>query len=330
MRPVHHKLTKTIAFSGIVGLGLGSAQAASAGPAAGASLARSEVTVPCSTSDLDDVLASTSDGEVVVLAKRCTYWLDSALPDPSTDLTILGREDTFRRTADSPSFTILTVDAPVSLSIIGVNFVNGGGGLAYDGGAIYNEGAAYIRIQDSNFRDNSSGRFGGAIWNQDGTLTVTAVNFIDNTNGYGWGGAIMNDDNATISASTFTGNHAMVGLASDAHGGAIYNDGTLRVYATSFSANISDFAGGALYNTGDATLTSDSLLGNSADAGGGIYNDFGGMLAVNNSAIIGNTASYGAGGISDNGGTINLSGDAIIGNQPDNCEPADTIPGCSG
>ena len=59
---------------------------------------------------------------------------------------------------------------------------------------------------------------------------------------------------------------------------------------------------------------------------GGIYNDFGGMLAVNNSAIIGNTASYGAGGISDNGGTINLSGDAIIGNQPDNCEPADTIP----
>lgn len=229
MRPVHHKLAKTIAFSGIVGLGLGSAQAASAGPAAGAGLVRSEVTVPCSTSDLDDVLASTSDGEVVVLAKRCTYWLDSALPDPSTDLTILGREDTFRRTADSPSFTILTVDAPVSLSITGVNFVNGGGGLAYDGGAIYNEGGADIRIQDSNFRDNSSGRFGGAIWNQDGRLTVAAVNFIDNTNGYGWGGA-----------------------------------------------------------------------------------------------------SYGAGGISDNGGTINLSGDAIIGNQPDNCEPADTIPGCSG
>jgi len=79
--------------------------------AVGASQDRSEVTVPCSMPALDDALASDTGGEVVVLADRCTYWLGSALPGPTTDLTIMGRRDTFRRTADSPNFTILTVDA---------------------------------------------------------------------------------------------------------------------------------------------------------------------------------------------------------------------------
>jgi hypothetical protein len=331
MRPMPHNLAKTVAFGGIMAAGLGSAQAASAGPAVAASPDRGEVIVPCSTPALDHALASTSDGQIVVLADRCTYGLGGALPDPTKDLTIIGRGATFRPTANNSDFTILTVDAPVNLSITGVNFVNGGGYGADDGGAIYNEGGADIRIQDSTFLDNSGSRFGGAIWNQDGTLTVIADTFTDNTNSYGWGGAIMNQDNATVSASTFSGNYAMVGLYSDAHGGAIYNAGNLWVYGTSFTGNMSDFAGGAVYNVGRALLARDSFRDNSADGGGAIYNDFDAVLAVTDSAITGNTASYyGGGGIADNGGTVTVTSDLITGNQPDNCDPVGTIPGCSG
>ncbi len=316
---MHHNLAKTVAFGGIMAVGLGSAQVASA------SQDRSEVTVPCSTPALDDALASASAGEIMVLADRCTYGLGGALPSPTQDLTIVGRGATFRPTADDSDFTILTVDAPINLSITGVNFVNGGGG------AIDNEGGANLRITDSTFRDTRGSQFGDAIWNHSGTLTVVADSFTDNTNSYGLAGAITNDDNATVIASTFSANHAAAGLESDAHGGAIDNDGTLRVYASSFAGNTSDFAGGALYNVGHAALAGDSFRDNSAGGGAAIYNDYDAVLAVSYSLITGNAASYyGGGGIADNGGTVTVSRDVISGNQPDNCDPVGTIPGCSG
>jgi hypothetical protein len=73
--------------------------------------------------------------------------------------------------------------------------------------------------------------------------------------------------------------------------------------------------------------------------GGGIANGvplppgppplFGGDLTVTHSQVIGNTAAHG-GGIFNNGGTVTLSDTNVTDNVVDNCEPTNTIAGCTG
>jgi predicted outer membrane repeat protein len=54
-----------------------------------------------------------------------------------------------------------------------------------------------------------------------------------------------------------------------------------------------------------------------------------GALTLNHSQVTGNTAAHG-GGIFTNGGTVTLSATPVTGNTPDNCEPLNTIAGCTG
>jgi predicted outer membrane repeat protein len=315
---MRYKLTRTVAFGGIMVLGLSSAQAAMASPA------QPSFTVPCWTPALYDALANASDGETIILAPTCTYWLDSALPNVNTDLTILGNGATLRRGNNADSFTILSVTSDVNVSISSLSFVNGGGPENGDGGALYNDGGN-VSINGGVFRDNVGGEYGGAIENNSGTLTVKSATFADNVNYYEYGGAITNFADATIISSLFTGNRSEYD-SNEGYGGAIENEGTsLRVSFSTFIGNSTNGYGGAIYTDEPATLVNDNLRGNSAYQGGGIYND--GTLTVTTSSITGNTASDSGGGIYNDGGTVYLTGDYIHGNQPNNCTPF--ISGCN-
>ena len=65
-----------------------------------------------------------------------------------------------------------------------------------------------------------------------------------------------------------------------------------------------------------------------AEYGGGIYSDY--QAAVTDSLIVGNTATSGGGGIySDDDGTVTLTNSSVMGNHPDNCEPLNSISGCT-
>ena len=74
-------------------------------------------------------------------------------------------------------------------------------------------------------------------------------------------------------------------------------------------------------------------------AGGGIANGvplppgppplFGGDLTTKHSQASGNTAEHG-GGIFNNGGTVTLHDATATNNMVDNCEPTNSIAGCSG
>jgi hypothetical protein len=55
----------------------------------------------------------------------------------------------------------------------------------------------------------------------------------------------------------------------------------------------------------------------------------GGALTLHNSQVTGNSAAHG-GGIFNNGGTVTLSNTKVTGNVVDNCEPTNTIAGCTG
>ena len=187
-----------------------------------------------------------------------------------------------------------------------------------------------ITVQDAN---NTTWPYsGGAIDNEDGTLTVSGSTFSGNTAAYD-GGAIDNGDaggdgTLTVSGSTFSGNTA----ANDGYGGAIDNGsggtGTLTVSGSTFSANTAD-AGGAIASGdggghGTLTVSGSTFSGNTArydGLGGAIDNgdtSGTGSLTVSASTFSGNTAADNGGAI-DNGdnfgtGTLTVSGSTFSGN----------------
>jgi predicted outer membrane repeat protein len=295
------------------------AQGAMAGPTTGA-----VVSVPCNTTALISAVSDASSGQKLELAFGCTYLLTAPLPTIDTNLTMVGYGASLERSeADgTPDFTILTVGAG-DLNLIGVNFYDGGDGIGSDdigdvyAGAIVNDGGN-VSVLGGTFAGNSSDEYGGAIYNEDGTLAMTSVYFEDN--GANYGGAIYNEDTMTLHSSHFLYNEAIVG-------GAIYSDGTATVIGTTFNRNEAEQSGGAFFNEELATLSSVTVQNNLAENGGGIYNDD--TLTVASSNILSNDAEFG-GGIYNDDETVTLSRTKVTGNEPDNCEPLNTIAGCSG
>jgi hypothetical protein len=222
-------------------------------------------------------------------------------------------------------FPLLTVDASVDLTVVDVDFKDGGGS-GVDGGAIYIPGASDVTVDGGIFTDNYAGDgYGGAIANydsKDAFLTVNGAYFIDNDAAY-YGGAIYNYGTTTITGSTFEKN-----VSPDEYGGAIYNEGVMQVTGSTFTGNSSYY--GAIYNEptpiGSLLLNRDDITGNVGVYGGGLFNDTD-TVTVNNSLIDFNIATDDGGGIYNDSGTTTVSRSQIYGNRPDNCVD---VSGCFG
>jgi predicted outer membrane repeat protein len=221
----------------------------------------------------------------------------------------------------------VTITITFEKTIGAATSIDGGGLITLSGGGTtsvlwVNRGVtltvANLTISDAGFGASS---FGGAIYNNDGALTVTNSAFSGNSAEDGYGGAIYNHGGTlTVTNSTFSGNSA------SGEGGAIYNaGGTLTVTNSTFSDN-SASDGGAIYNGGTATVTNSTLSGNSASAdGGGIYNGpdcttspcRGSTLTVTNSTFSDNNGS--GGGIANYGGTAALTNTIVANSTGGNC-----------
>jgi hypothetical protein len=307
---------RTAALGGTLVLGLGSAQAAMAQPPV-------TVHVACYPGALAAAISGASSGETIVLTPGCVYRLDQALPDVGTDMTIVGYDtELLGRHSDFP---LLTVGASVDLTVVDVDFKDGGGS-GVDGGAIYVSGDSNVTVDGGIFTDNYAGDgYGGAIANyesKDAYLTVNGAYFIDNDATY-YGGAIYNYGTTTITGSTFEKN-----VSPDEYGGAIYNEGVMQVTGSTFTGNSSYY--GAIYNepdpSGSLLLNRDDITGNVGVYGGGLFNDTD-TVTVNNSLIDFNIATDDGGGIYNDGGTTTVSRSQIYGNRPDNCVD---VSGCFG
>jgi predicted outer membrane repeat protein len=175
-----------------------------------------------------------------------------------------------------------------------------------NGGAILNLTKLANTITNSTFSGNSSANSGGAILD-DGTLTVTTSTFSnDLINSFG--GAIDNSGTLTVTGSSLSGPTA---------GG---NDGVINTefLATTtgindtFYGNLATSEGGALYNQGTVNLTATTVSGNSAaTAGAGVFTVVpegpGPSITTTlaNSVVSGNTGSADTmGGYTDNQGNI--------------------------
>jgi len=141
------------------------------------------------------------------------------------------------------------------------------------GGAIYNESygsPAAITFEKGAVFERNGADLGGAIFNEDGTLTLNDATFIDNTANRN-GGAVYNADiiniNAVDSDVVFSGNKAN-GQVED-----IYNTGTVNFNAASGrNINVEGIQGpgGNINKTGVGTLSVSEYIANqtvNVDAG---------------------------------------------------------------
>jgi len=166
------------------------------------------------------------------------------------------------------------------------------GASAMGGGAIYNGGT--LTVTGSTFSGNTASNSGGAIYNA-GTATVSGSTFTGNSakgapsaGGAAGGGAIYNyEGTVTVTDSTFSANSA-IGTGGNVGGGAIFNYGALTATNATFFENSAAVVGGAIFNYGTVSYTGAQTLTvynsifskNSApsDDGGGIYNNGSGVI----------------------------------------------------
>jgi hypothetical protein len=166
------------------------------------------------------------------------------------------------------------------------------------GGAILNGGS--LTLTSCTLSNNTAFAGGGAIFNDDGGLTVTASTFTGNTTSYDAGGAIFNVHYGVVSVVACTFSYNVAGeVAAGSGGGAIYQDGgPITVTNSTFTGNSVRNSeagalgtGGAIWCYDAATLIACTISGNQADYGGGIYNSLPVGIVVGNCIIAGNTAS---------------------------------------
>jgi predicted outer membrane repeat protein len=286
---MYFKMTRAavIVAGGAVALCLGSIPAALAAPA------QDTTFVPCNPYALHEAIADASYGETLVLAPGCTYRLADALPDIMTKLTIVGHESTLTRTWDAGDFSLLTVGdcEAADVTVINVNFTDGGGDDTDYAGGIYN--GKTLHVEGGTFSGNESDEYGGAIYN-DGDMTVTGATFTDNLAPYG--GAIYNNHDASIEGSSFTWNKA-----------------------PTLSGDPDNSYGGAIDNEHDMYLTNSGFVANSTGGyGGAIYTELGDLHA-GHITVTANAAGFDGGGIYNWEATATVSGSVVFGNHPDNC-----------
>jgi hypothetical protein len=228
------------------------------------------------------------------------------------------------------------------------------------GGGIQNLlGSATVRHSEVN--DNTSLNGGGISSGNQGSPTGTAELRVSHsevdgntaTAGPGGGGppiaagGIANGSDAVISHSQVEHNNAPNGI-----GAGIVNHGMMEISHSEVNRNLASASGiigsgGGILNaqgppgTTPAALTIDHSQVNHNSAtgdGGGIANGLplpgpmalaGGDLTLRHSQVTGNNAAHG-GGIFNNGGTVTLSDTYVTGNVVDNCEPTNSIVGCTG
>lgn len=164
-----------------------------------------------------------------------------------------------------------------------------------------------IQLLNSNFHNNSSGIYGGAIGNY-GTLIISNDSLNENS-AVSNGGAIYNyqGGQTTLTNDTLSGNSA------HENGGGIYAyKSTTSLTNVTLSGNSADKIGGGIYaDQSTTTLTNVTMSGNSGGTFvGGIYNSAG-PLALANTLL-----AKGSNGFNCNlqfGGSFNLSDDGSCG-----------------
>ena len=133
------------------------------------------------------------------------------------------------------------------------------------------------------------------------------------------GGAIQNNGTLTITASTISGNtvngsglNLGAGISNRTTGNLTLRDSTISGNSATGGASND---GGGIYNQGVAKVINSTISGNSSTNGGGLSIDpGGGTVSIINSTVSGNSASFAGGGLHPSAGTVNVRNTIVAGN----------------
>jgi hypothetical protein len=241
----------------------------------------------------DHSISATFSSTIHNLTKDTYYnTIQAALDDADTNNTIEVSDGTYDESITFPSgkkIILQSVNGPSSTIIRGNDdsrtvylnsslegttlkgfTVTHADGLTGKGMYIYN--CANLIINNCTISNNyAPDDFGGGIFNNGGTITITKTTIYSNT-AYGNGGGICNYGPLTITGSTISNNST---TAYNHTGGGIHNyNGTLTIIDSIVSGNSTNHTGGGIYNCygGTITITGSTISNNSACYyGGGIY-----------------------------------------------------------
>ena len=251
---------------------------------------------------LREALALSASGDTITFSVSGTIQLTENYLEISSSKIIQGPgadQLTIQSDIDGSSVFYIPNNSSV-VSISGMT-ISGGYLPLGSGAGIYNNGT--LTVENIVLTDNYAGD-GGAIYNNQGTLTISESTISSNT-ATGWGGGVYNNKGTvTIKNSTFRSNTSN-------QGGAItsFSDGTAAsatISNSTFSSNsatsgngiggaINTHASGAA--TATTTIINSTITGNFATYGGGVAsstNNSGGStstITMKNSIVYGNTGS---------------------------------------
>ena len=316
---------------------------------------------------LRDAIATASDGDTIQFDAALngqTIGLTSAELVIDKNITISGPgpdQLAVQRSTETgiPEFRIFHVLPGHAVLISGLKISNGslsetdaGGGVRNDqstltlnncavvsnfggqfGGGIYNDGGtASLTIFNCTISNNRAGlvggspggAFGGGIYNNNGTLEISDSTISGNFANERCGG-VYNSVSGTLSLrdSVVDGNTVMFQPPFVGRAGGIFNAGTAEITNCTISHNAGVGQGGGVDNQGSLTIANSTLSNNTVvNSGGGISNS--GPLTITNSTISGNSASFkgfgNGGGIHNGNATVTISSSTISGNSAGSLE----------
>lgn len=219
------------------------------------------------------------------------------------DLTIIGGSSATQKSTirGGGLDRVLHIIGSINVNIQNLN-IEDGHAASSDGGCIYNQGGTLALTAVSISECTADNQGGGLFNTSDGIVTLNNGTIHTNTASVD-GGGIFNE-NGSI---TLTDSHAFENQSSQ-NGGGIFNEenGTFSLIGTFGKAHMSNTVrnnsaekGGGIYNNGTLWLKESEVRNNTtSDDGAGIYNT--GLMTIMNSSIRSNTAS----GTAANGGGI--------------------------
>ncbi|MCF8365495.1 MAG: S8 family serine peptidase, partial [Bacteroidales bacterium] len=168
--------------------------------------------------------------------------------------------------------------------------------------------------------------FGGGMFNNSGSPTVTNCSFSGNSVFFG-GGGMFNYDNSspTVTTCSFSGNTAIN------YGGAMLNENFSSPTVTncSFSGNTAGITGSGIdnFDNSSPTVTNCSFLGNTAGvSGGGMSNLENCSPTVTNCSFSGNQATDSGGGMFNEGNSSSMITNSIFWGNSSGMESISSTP----
>ncbi len=201
---------------------------------------------------------------------------------------------------------VFQVDSGVIATLSGLTIL--GGSTTGYGGGLYNDGGT-VTLTDVTISSNIAGKGGGLFNTGRGTIGITGCSITGNSATNGGGGLYNYQGTVTLNGGTVTGNRG-------AAGGGLFNTGrgTIGITGCSITGN-SATNGGGLYNyQGTVTLSGGTVSGNSGAKGGGLFNTGRGTIGITSCSMTDNSATGGGGGLYNAYGTATLLSVTVSGN----------------